>query len=84
MIFGEQFINKNTCHKNRRPVNIDKVDIERIALSRKDLYSKKGSFKYFIGYLSEINAFPISVCIKLPQMNDILSVLIAIPSIWRF
>ena len=38
-------------------------------LSRKDLYSKKGSFINFIGCISQANAFPIPLCIKLPQMN---------------
>ena len=33
-----------------------------------DLYGK-GSFKYFIRYIHEINAFPIPLCIKNPQMN---------------
>ena len=38
-------------------------------MSKKDLYRKKGLFKYFIGYISENNAFSISLCIKLSQMN---------------
>ena len=39
-------------------------------LSKNNLYGKKGSFQYFIGYISETNAFPIPLCIKLPQMNE--------------
>ena len=38
-------------HKNKRPFSIDKVDIKRLVLSKKDSYGKKGSFKYFIGYI---------------------------------
>ena len=30
---------------------------------------KKGSFKFFIGYIIETNAFPIPLYIKLLQMN---------------
>ena len=30
---------------------------------------KKGSFKYFIGYISKINAFPEPLCRNLPQMD---------------
>ena len=30
---------------------------------------KKGSFKYFIEYINETDAFPVPLCIKLPQMN---------------
>ena len=41
----------NAFHKNKRPINIDKVDIKKIVLSKKDSCCKKGSFKYFIGYM---------------------------------
>ena len=40
LIFGEDCINKNGFHKNKRPINIDEVDVRRIVLSR-----NKGSFK---------------------------------------
>ena len=30
---------------------------------------QKGLFKYFIGYISETNPFPIPLCTKLPQKN---------------
>ena len=69
LIFAEQCINKNAFHKNRSPVSIDKLGIRRIVLSKKDLYRKKGLSKYFIGYISENNAFSISLYIKLSQMN---------------
>ena len=49
LVFGKQCINKNAFHKNERPIGIDKVDIRRIVLPKKDSYGKKGSFKYFIG-----------------------------------
>ena len=37
-------------------------------LSKKALYDKKGSFKYFIGYINKTDAFPVQL--KLPQMNE--------------
>ena len=49
---NKQFINKNAFHKNKKPISIDKVDIKRIVLSKKDFYGKKDSFKSFIGYIS--------------------------------
>ena len=55
--------------KIKKTIRIDKADIRSIVLSEKDLYGKKGSFKYFIGYISETSAFPIPLCIKAPQMN---------------
>ena len=36
---------------------------------KKDSFGKKGSFKYFIGYIHEGNAFPIPLCIKPSQMK---------------
>ena len=69
LIFGEDCINKNAFHKNQAPINIDKADNRRIVLSSKKSYGNKGSFKYFIGYINNGNAFPIPLCIKLPQIN---------------
>ena len=66
--FGENRIIKSAFHKNKKPININKVDIKRIALSDKKSLSKD-SFKYFIGYRHEGNAFPSPLCIKIPQIN---------------
>ena len=38
-------------------------------LSKKDSYGKTGSFKYFIGYINEVDAFPVPLCLKLSQKN---------------
>ena len=36
LIFGDQCINKNAFHKNKRPISsIDKVDIKRVVLYEK-------------------------------------------------
>ena len=59
---------KSVFHKNKKAININEVDIKRIALSDKKSYGKD-SFKYFIGYRHEGNAFPTPLCIILPQMN---------------
>ena len=68
MYVGENGINKSACHKIKKSININEVDIEEMVLSHKKLYSK-GSFKYFIGYRHKGNAFPSPLCVKLPQMN---------------
>ena len=52
LIFGKNCINKNAFHKNKRPIDIDEVDIKIIVLSGKHSYDNKGSFKYFIGYIN--------------------------------
>ena len=66
--FGENSIIKSAFHKKKRPINLNEVDIERIKLSDKKSYGKD-SFKYFIRYRHEGNAFPSPLCIILPQMN---------------
>ena len=38
-------------------------------MSKNDSYGKKGSLKCFIGYINETDAFPVSLWIKLRQMN---------------
>ena len=66
--FGENGIIKSAFHKNTKPININKGDIEEIVLSHKKSYGKD-SFKYFIGYRHKGNAFPSPLYVKLPQMN---------------
>ena len=66
--FRENGINKSDFRKNKRPININEVDIEEIILSHKKSYSKD-SFKYFIGYRHKGNAFPSPLCVNLPQMD---------------
>ena len=70
LLFGEDCINKNAFHKNKRPININEVNIRRIVLTNKHSYGNKGSFKYFIGYLHMGTVFPAPLCIKLLQMNS--------------
>ena len=66
--FRENSIINSAFHKNKRPININEVDIKRIALSDKKSISED-SFKDFIGYRRECNAFPFPLSIGLPQMN---------------
>ena len=69
LICDKQCFNENAFHKNKRPISIDKVEIRRIVLSKKDLYRKKSSFKCFVGYINESDAFSAPLCVKLPQTN---------------
>ena len=66
--FGENGIMKSTFHKNKRPININELDIEEIVLSHKKSYGND-SYKCFIGYRHKGNAFPSPLCVELPQMN---------------
>ena len=69
LIFGEDCINNNAFHKNKRTISIDKVDIKRRVLSKKDLYGNKSLFKYIIRYTYIGNVFIIPLFIRLPQVN---------------
>ena len=66
--FGENSIIKSAFHKSKKPININEVDIKRRTLSDKKSYGKD-SFKYFIWYRHESNAFLSPFCIKISQMN---------------
>ena len=68
MYFGENGIIKNALYKNKRPININGVDIEEFLLSQKKSFSKD-SLKYFIGNRHKDNDFPSPLCVKLLQMN---------------
>ena len=51
----------------KKSITTDKVEIEKIVLSKKDSYGNKGAFKYFIGYKSNDGIIPLYI--KLPQIN---------------
>ena len=59
LILSEGCINKNAFHNNKRPINIDELDIRRIMLFSKHSYGIKDSLKYFIGYINIGNIFPL-------------------------
>ena len=61
LICGKYCINKNAFHKSERPTNVEKVDFKIIALSNKEPYGYKVSYKYSIGYIYVIegNALPL-------------------------
>ena len=65
---GENGIIKSAFDKNKRPININEVDIERTKLSDKKS-DGKDSFKYFVGHRHEGNTFSSPMCVKLPHMN---------------
>ena len=58
-------VNKKESHGSKQPINLNLVDINKIALSDKFKHSDK-SFKYFIGYKDDNIVRPL--CNILPQM----------------
>ena len=47
--FGDVEIGKQKFHQLKTPISINNIDINKIAVSNKVFFSKKG-FKNFIGY----------------------------------
>ena len=45
--FGDQYVNKNAFHINKKLISIDKIEIKRMVLSSKESYGNKGAFEYF-------------------------------------
>ena len=62
-IFDDEKINKINFYKNKKLLYIR---VDKILISKKGPYRKKGSFKYCLGYNDDdlIRA----LCIKFPQM----------------
>ena len=65
--FDDKKINKNTFYKNNKLFSIHDIDTEKILVSKKESYGKKGSLKYFIGYNDEDSTIR-PLTIKFPQM----------------
>ena len=61
--FWENGIVKSAFQKNKKPININEVEIERIKWSDKKSHGKD-SFKYFIGYGHEVHGFSVFIIRK--------------------
>ena len=50
--FDDKKIKKTDFYKNKykKIFNIDDIDVNKILVSRKELYGTNNAFKYFIGY----------------------------------
>ena len=65
--FDDKKIKKSDLYKYKKINKIDDINVNNILVSKKEPYSTKHSFKYFIGYNdSDINR---PLCIRLPQMT---------------
>ena len=50
--FDDKEIKKSDFYKNKNKkiFNIDNINVNKILVSKKEIYGKYNSFKYFIGY----------------------------------
>ena len=65
--FDDKKFRKRTFYKNKTINNIENIDVNNILVSKKEPYSNKISFKYFIGHNDNDIIRPL--CIRLPQMT---------------
>ena len=64
--FGDKEIKKSGFYKNKKVINIDDIDVNKILVSKEELYGTKNSLKYFVWYNDNNVIRPL--CIRLPQM----------------
>ena len=64
--FNNKKINKSNFYRTKKLFKIDDIDVDKILISKKELYGKKNSFKYVIAYEDHDYIGP--RCIKLLQM----------------
>ena len=62
--FDDKKIKRSSFYKNKKINNIEDIDVKKILVSKKEPYSTKNSYKYFIGYNDNDNIRPL--CIRLP------------------
>ena len=48
--FGNKKIKKGDFYKNKKVAKIDDIDVNKILVSREELYDTKNTFKCFVGY----------------------------------
>ena len=63
--FNKEYVFKNEFDKNIEPIFIDNIVINKIVLSRKELYVNKGVHKNYVGY-NLVYIKPLYI--KLPKM----------------
>ena len=64
--FDDKKINKTSLYKNKKLCNSHDIDVNKILVSKTELYGTKNSPKHFIGYNDDDVIRPL--CINLPQM----------------
>ena len=65
--FEDRKIKKSDFYKNKKINRIDDIDVNKILVSKKELYGNKNSLKYFTWYNDNDVIRPL--CTRLPQMT---------------
>ena len=69
--FRQQKDPKNSFYKNKKPFQIDNIDVNKILISKKEPYGINNALKYFIGYNDNDIIRPL--CLRLPQMTSYIN-----------
>ena len=64
--FEDKNVSKKASYKNKKPYDVYEIDTEKILVSKKESYGKKGDNKYFVGYNGEDVIRPL--CVTFLQM----------------
>ena len=56
---------KSDFYKNKKITKIDDVDVNKVLVSKKELYGTKKLLKHFIGHNDDVIR---PLCVRLPQM----------------
>ena len=65
--FDDKKIKKTKFYQNKKVLQINDIDVNKILVSKKEPYGKHNSLTYFIGYND--NYFIRPLCLRLPQMT---------------
>ena len=69
--FDDKKIEKRGFYKNKKPLHIDDIDVNKILVSKKEPYGKNNSLIYFIGYNDNDVIRPL--CLKLSKMTGYIN-----------
>ena len=64
--FDDKKIKTSDFYKNKKTLQIDDIDVNKILVSKKEAYGTKNASKYFIGYSN--NGVIRPLFLRLPQM----------------
>ena len=75
---GDKEVDKKKFYSSKEAILLDSVDLSKIVVSSRWTLNHT-TYKYFCGYLN--NDVIKSLCVILPQMTDILNILIMVEKI---
>ena len=69
--FDDKKIEKRGFYKNKKPLHIDDIDVNKILVTKKEPYGKNNSLTYFIGYNDNDVIRPL--CLRLSKTTSYIN-----------